>query len=74
MGVRVSFQILTPPSRKAIEQRRSHLFYRLAQEMCQRSEKKKGERLTKLEVEEVCGQLRAKLEELGWWESGAGIR
>ncbi len=69
----MSFQILTPPSRKAIEQRRSHLFYRLAQEMCQRGEKKKGERLTKLEVEEVCGQLRAKLEELGWFRPGGGV-
>lgn len=70
----MSFQIITPPSRKAIDNRRSRVFYRLAQEMCQRAEKKKGERLTELEVKEVCGQLRAKLEELGWWKEGAGIR
>jgi hypothetical protein len=70
----MSLQIHTPPSRKAIEERRSRIFYKLAQEMCQRAEQKKGERLTKLEVEEVCGQLRAKLESMGWFEQGAGIR
>lgn len=70
----MSFQILAPPSRKAIENRRARAFYRLAQEMCQRAEKKKGERLTGLEVQEVCGQLRAKLESIGWFREGAGIR
>lgn len=70
----MSFQILIPPSRKSIENRRSNLFFRLAQEMCQRAEKKKGERLTKLEVEEVCGQLRAKLEDMEWFKDGAGVR
>lgn len=70
----MTFQISTPPSRKAIEQRRSHLFFKLAQEMCQRAEMKKGERLTGLEVQEVCGTLRAKLEKMGWFQGGAGIR
>ena len=70
----MSLQILTPPSRKAIEARRTRAFFRLAQEMCQRAEKKKGDRLTKQEVDEVCGQLRAKLESMGWFKEGAGIR
>ncbi len=78
----MSFQILTPPSRKSIEKRREKVFEQLLDQIIEKAEREKAKlngvenrmALTKGEIRDIAEKTRERLIKIGWFRSGAGIR